>query len=92
MFRVSADLGLLTVLDLHFIAQQHLRARLRQPHLWGSTPCKINRAIQAREGVWIVVWGEVRIHPENARMSGRHGVQYVAQCVQGCLEYKVTHF
>ena len=25
--------------------------------------------------------GGVRIHPENARMSGRHGVQYVAQCV-----------
>jgi len=23
---------------------------------------------------------QVRIHPENARMSGRHGVQYVAQC------------
>ena len=23
----------------------------------------------------------VRIHPKNARMSGRHGVQYVAQCV-----------
>ena len=23
----------------------------------------------------------VRIHPENARMSGRHGVQYVARCV-----------
>jgi len=21
------------------------------------------------------------LHPENARMSGRHGVQYVAQCV-----------
>ena len=28
-----------------------------------------------------IVGGEVRIHPENARMSGRHGVQYVAQCV-----------
>ncbi len=27
------------------------------------------------------VGGGVRIHPENARMSGRHGVQYVAQCV-----------
>jgi len=24
---------------------------------------------------------QVRIHPENARMSGRHGVQYAAQCV-----------
>jgi hypothetical protein len=23
----------------------------------------------------------VRIHLENAHMSGRHGVQYVAQCV-----------
>jgi hypothetical protein len=23
----------------------------------------------------------VRIHPEIVRMSGRHGVQYVAQCV-----------
>ena len=23
----------------------------------------------------------VEIHPENTRMSGRHGVQYVAQCV-----------
>ena len=23
----------------------------------------------------------VRIHPENTRTSGRHGVQYVAQCV-----------
>ena len=28
-----------------------------------------------------VVGGGVRIHPENARMRGRHGVQYVAQCV-----------
>ena len=28
-----------------------------------------------------LVGGGVRIHPENARMSGRHGVQYVAQCV-----------
>ena len=28
-----------------------------------------------------VVRGGVRIHPKNARMSGRHGVQYVAQCV-----------
>ena len=27
------------------------------------------------------VGGGVRIHPENARMSGRHGVQYVAQFV-----------
>jgi hypothetical protein len=27
------------------------------------------------------VGGGVRIHPDNARMSGRHGVQYVAQCV-----------
>ena len=27
------------------------------------------------------VGGGVRIHPEKARMSGRHGVQYVAQCV-----------
>ena len=27
------------------------------------------------------VGGGDRIHPENARMSGRHGVQYVAQCV-----------
>ena len=27
------------------------------------------------------VGGGVRIHPENARMSGRHGVQCVAQCV-----------
>ena len=27
------------------------------------------------------VGDEVRIHPENARMSGRHGVQYMAQCV-----------
>ena len=27
------------------------------------------------------VGGGVRIHPENARMSGQHGVQYVAQCV-----------
>ena len=27
------------------------------------------------------VGGGVRIHPENARMSGRHEVQYVAQCV-----------
>ena len=27
------------------------------------------------------VGGGVRIHPENARMSGRHGVQYVARCV-----------
>ena len=27
------------------------------------------------------VGGGVRIHPKNARMSGRHGVQYVAQCV-----------
>ena len=27
------------------------------------------------------VGGGVRIHPENARLSGRHGVQYVAQCV-----------
>ena len=25
--------------------------------------------------------GGVRIHPGNARLSGRHGVQYVAQCV-----------
>ena len=29
----------------------------------------------------VPVGGGVRIHPENARMSGRHGVQYVAQCV-----------
>ena len=28
-----------------------------------------------------IVGGGVRIHPENARKSGRHGVQYVAQCV-----------
>ena len=27
------------------------------------------------------VGGGVGIHPENARKSGRHGVQYVAQCV-----------
>ena len=27
------------------------------------------------------VGGGVRIHPENSRRSGRHGVQYVAQCV-----------
>ena len=27
------------------------------------------------------VEGGVRIHPENARMSGRHGVQYAAQCL-----------
>ena len=27
------------------------------------------------------VEGGVRIHLENARMSGRHGVLYVAQCV-----------
>jgi len=27
------------------------------------------------------VGGGVRIHPENTRKSGRHGVQYVAQCV-----------
>ena len=27
------------------------------------------------------VGGGVRIHPENARKSGRHGVQCVAQCV-----------
>jgi len=27
------------------------------------------------------VGGGVRIHPENARKSGRHGVQYVAKCV-----------
>ena len=35
-------------------------------------------------GVYVLgvfVGGGVRIHPENARMSGRHGVQYVAQCV-----------
>ena len=25
--------------------------------------------------------GGDRVHPENAHMSGRHGVQYVAQCV-----------
>ena len=28
--------------------------------------------------------GGVRIPPENARKSGRHGVQYVAQCVVAC--------
>ena len=28
-----------------------------------------------------ILEGGVRIHPENARMSGRHGVQNVAQCV-----------
>ena len=28
-----------------------------------------------------VVGGGVRIHSKNARMSGRHGAQYVAQCV-----------
>ena len=28
-----------------------------------------------------MVGGGVRIHPENARRSGRHGVQYVGQCV-----------
>ena len=28
-----------------------------------------------------VVEGGVRIHPDDARLSGRHGVQYVAQCV-----------
>ena len=33
------------------------------------------------EGIHTGVGGGVRIHPENARMSGRHGVQYVAQCV-----------
>jgi len=27
------------------------------------------------------VGGGVQIHPENARMSGLHGVHYVAQCV-----------
>ena len=30
---------------------------------------------------WCDVGGGVRIRPENARLSGRHGVQYVAQCV-----------
>ena len=29
----------------------------------------------------LALGGEVRIHPENNRVSGRHGVQYVAQCV-----------
>jgi len=29
----------------------------------------------------LLVDGGVRIHPGNAGMSGRHGVQYVAQCV-----------
>ena len=28
-----------------------------------------------------VLGGEFRIHPENARRSGRNGAQYVAQCV-----------
>ena len=31
--------------------------------------------------VQLSVGGGVRIHPVNARMSGRHGVQYVEQCV-----------
>jgi len=38
---------------------------------WGSYDYCITRI----EG------GGVRIHPKNARRSGRHGVQYVAQCV-----------
>ena len=28
-----------------------------------------------------LVGGGVRIHPENAHMSGRHGVQYGVQCI-----------
>ena len=41
-------------------------------HLWAD---------QCNQVTSPVLGGGVRIHPENARMSGRHGVQYVAQCV-----------
>ena len=40
---------------------------------------------EGTSGAWAAlgtrVGGGVRIHQENARMSGRQGVQYVAQCV-----------
>ena len=39
-----------------------------------------NRVV-GRRYISQLVGGGVRIHPENARMSGRHEVQYVAQCV-----------
>ena len=41
----------------------------------------LSKSVKApRHHVHLPLGGGVRIHPENARMSGRHGVQYVAQC------------
>ena len=43
--------------------------------LWASRiSSEVNKEVNEEEG-------GVRIHPENARMSGRHRIQYVAQCV-----------
>ena len=52
----------------------------------GKTKTKRGRKGQDRRERWgerdkKMRKGGVRIHPENSRMSGRHGVQYVAQCV-----------
>ena len=38
-------------------------------------------AAEARQCLCRVVGGGVRIHPGNAHMSGRHGVQHVAQYI-----------
>ena len=54
----------------------------------GATSCKIDglslKGVHVGELIRSLsrnVGGGVRIHPENAHMSGRHWVQYVAQCV-----------
>ena len=56
-------------------------AAIDDQHLpWLRFPCPQQRGKDLTDQVH-VVGGGVRIHPENARMSGRHGLQYVAQCV-----------
>ena len=59
------------------------------PFTLHSTPCTLRSAPSVHltrlpattSRLLGVLMHGVRIHPENARMSGRHGVQYVAQCV-----------
>ena len=78
LVRVTARADLittdLTITDLTIIA-------VRGDEVQGA-----DGALERLEGVRVLlehlaVGGGVQIHLESARVSGRHGVQYVAQCV-----------
>ena len=55
------------------------------PYKQGNWKKRSDAALRASgrqvEGGGGVAGGVGRIHPENCRMRGRHGLQYVAQCV-----------